>query len=114
MCKCYSLYINNSKPLRKGIKEMVEVSYKEYSKEKANFLLRHGEWKVETSPLQGTVYYKTYICEDGAVWYERMEKRTLYKVVEINGFDTTASVDIQETEFWHSDDSASKLMYEKW
>lgn len=97
------------------------VNYNTYDNEKMAFIRKHGkkyDWKVETSPMdQYGVYYKTYIFENGACWYERMSPAYRSKEVEteIEGITVKATIGIKlfETEFWSSDDPNSKKYYEK-
>lgn len=90
-------------------------TYKEYTAEKAAFFQNHdNDFRVDTSPLQGTVYFKTYYFKDGAVWYERMEKKTFRPTVEVMCVPVKVYVDMLETEYWNTDDSTSKLYYEKY
>lgn len=89
------------------------VTTKEYETAKINFLHKHNDWKVETSPMDeyGT-YYKTYICNDGAVWNEC--NRPVYRKAKVEICKTMVEVEVKlfETEGW-STESESIYCYEK-
>lgn len=97
------------------------VGYKEYHDAKTAFLNKHSkksDWKCETSPMdQYGVYYKTYMFEHGAIWYERMAPvwRKAEAEVEVEGIKIKIEQDVKlfETEFWNSDNAASRKYYEK-
>lgn len=96
------------------------VGYEAYTTEKQTFLRKHGrkDWHVETSPMdQYGVYYKTYICGDGAIWYERMAPvwRTAKAEAEVEGIkiEIEKEVKLFETEFFNTDNATSKKYYEK-
>lgn len=47
------------------------VTYDEYNDEKQQFFIRHkNEFKLEQEGNSAVYYTKTYIFDDGAVWYE--------------------------------------------
>lgn len=95
------------------------VGYKAYEYLKRNFIEKHNcDWTVETSPMdEYGVYYKHYIFEDGAIWYERMAPVYRSKEVEfeVEGltFKKTVEVKLFETEFFNSDRATSYKYYEK-
>lgn len=93
----------------------MRVDYKTYTQDKADYIQKQGcNWKVDTSPLDGKVWFKTYYFENGATFYERYEHKTFEKYVEvIAGLCAAASVDVLEVEYW-SDEQESKIYYEKW
>lgn len=97
---------------------MKVVSTKEYDEKKIEFLHRHDDWKVTTSPMdEYGVYHKTYVCTDGAVWnevnspvYERAEAETEVKGVKVV---LREYVKLLCTEGWSTDDSHSIYCYER-
>lgn len=97
------------------------VRYEEYNEAKTAFISKHSkksDWRVETSPMdQYGVYYKTYIFENGAIWYERMAPvwRKAEAEVEVEGIKIKIEKDVKllETEFWNSDNATSRKYYEK-
>lgn len=93
---------------------MIVNTYEEYTAKKMAFIKKHnGDWRVETSPMdEYGVYYKTYLFEDGAVWYERMSPKYEKVQVEVKRVKTTVEVKLFETEFW-STESGSELYYER-
>lgn len=97
------------------------VSYKEWAEEKSKFSKKHNHnFTVETSPMdKDGIYYKWYVFEDGAIWYERMSPVEEVIIVEgisdLTGIKFTDSkvVTFLKTEFWNTEDSKSKYYYEK-
>ena len=96
------------------------VKYESYAYAKRSFLQKHGkkDWRVETSSMdEYGVYYKNYICGDGAIWYERMAPVYRSKEVEfeVEGvtFKQTIEVKLFETEFFNSDNATTYKYYEK-
>lgn len=90
----------------------------EYEKAKIEFLHRHNDWTVETSPMnQYGEYHKTYICEDGAVWTELNRPVDADTEVEVEickvKVKTKVQVKLLETEGWSTDDATSIYCYEK-
>ena len=94
------------------------VTTREYEKKKIDFLHRHDDWKVETSPMnEYGQYHKTYVCTDGAVWYE-VNTPVIENVeteVEVKGVKVTLRADVKLlcTEGW-STDNASIYCYESY
>ena len=90
------------------------VTYKKYEEEKKDFLFRHGGmYKVDTSDMDDCgVYYKTYIAEDGKVWYERMSPEVVKGGLDVYGVLHNVLVKMLKTEFWSSDDGVSRCYYE--
>lgn len=96
------------------------VSSKEYSEQKKSFFKKHNvDWKVETSQMdEYGVYYKTYVFEDGAIWYERMSPawRSAEAEVEVvKGVKVKLqrNVKLFETEFFDSDNAGTRKYYEE-
>ena len=81
---------------------------------KMNFLKKHGDWKVETSPMnEYGNYVKTYICEDGAQLTEVNGPHYETVTFEVRGVKFTESVKLFKTECWNTDDVKSVFWYEK-
>ena len=58
------------------------VKYDDYAAEFKDFIHKHNnDFKVETKGHSGEYYNKTYMFEDGAVWYECARK--VFETVEI-------------------------------
>ena len=77
---------------------MTVVSSGEYEAKKKEFLQRHEDWQVETSPMdEYDRYYKTYACMDGAQWIEVnmpvVEKVEFSEVV--HGYKVTLTRDVR-------------------
>lgn len=90
-------------------------SYKEYFDYKLDFLNKHGDWSVETSPMnEYGEWHKAYICTDEATFYENM--RPVYKDAEVVvcGVTIPVKVKLLETEMYNSDDAGSVYYYEKY
>lgn len=90
----------------------------EYEAKKIEFLHKHINWEVDTSPMnQYGEYHKNYICEDGAVWTELVRPVDSEAIVDVEickcKFKTKISVKMLEVEGWSTDDSRSIYCYEK-
>lgn len=95
------------------------LTTREYEKAKIDFLHRHDDWRVETSPMDKySCYHKTYICTDGAVWnevntpvWEKAEAE-----VEVRGIKVKIQQDVKlfYTEGWSTDDARSICCYEEY
>lgn len=94
---------------------MKVVDYKGYAEAKQKFMEAHEyDYRIETSPMdEYGRYYKNYIFEDGAIWYETM--MPVYETVTVEVHKCTVSTEIKffRTEFWSSDDAESCFYYEK-
>lgn len=95
------------------------VNYETYTSEKQAFIRKHGkkDWKVETSPMdEYGIYYKDYIFEDGAHFYERMAPVYFKQEVEVAHTLVKVEVEIKmmEIEYFDSDNAESRKYYEKW
>lgn len=90
------------------------VNYKEYNEDKNNFFKKHNnDFKCETSPMdEYGRYWKTYVFEDGAVWYEAMSPEFVSYEVEVKLVKITEQVKMLRTEYWSSE-FGSKFYYEK-
>lgn len=90
------------------------VTYKQYDKEKKAFFEKHDyDYRVETSPMdEYGRYYKTYMFEDGAAWYETTSPTFERAEVEVQLVKTTVEVKMLKTEYWNTE-AASKYYYEK-
>ena len=91
------------------------VNYEVYNSDKQNFFSKHNksDWRVDTSPMdEYGVYFKNYYFDDGAVWSERMEVKTIPTEVEVKMVKVMVEVELQEIEYW-STESSSKYYYER-
>jgi len=94
---------------------MTVITTKEYMMKKADFLKKHGDWKVDTTDMnQYGEYKKTYICEDGATWWEVNRPVDADATVEICKCTVKVCVKMLETEGWSTDEPASIYCYEKY
>lgn len=91
------------------------VPYNEYQSIKEAFFKEHNyDFKVGTSELdEYGVYYKTYVFEDNAIWFERMSPEFIKEAVELKFTKVDVEVKMLRTEFWNTDDSTSRYCYEK-
>jgi len=94
------------------------VDYKTYSAEKHEFFKKYPLIEVETSTMnEYSEYFKTYICEKGQVWCEKMgpEYASTEVEVEIKGVKVKQTIEVKlfKTEFW-STKQGSKFYYEKY
>lgn len=91
------------------------VNYESYSNEKKAFFKKHdNDFRCDTSSMdEYGRYWKTYIFEDGAQWYEAMSPEYVSQEVEIKMCKMTIEVKMFRTEFWSSDNATSKFYYEK-
>ena len=90
------------------------VSYKQYAEDKKSFFEKHDyNYTLDTSPMdEYGRYTKTYIFEDGKVWYEVMSPTFESTEVEIHLVKVKVEVKMLRTEYWSSE-SPSKYYYEK-
>lgn len=95
------------------------VRYEDYRKDKDAFFKKHrNDFYCETSPMDAYgKYYKTYIFEDGAVWYETMFPEYVKQEVEIEvkfvKVKTELEVKMFVTEYYNTDNADSKKYYER-
>lgn len=93
---------------------MSHVSYEQYTNEKFSFIKRHKNlMTTHTSNMENDKYLKTYVCNDGKVFYENIYP--IYEDVETTtkGLVWKFQVKLMCVEFWSSD-SPSKFYYERW
>ena len=91
------------------------VNYEVYNSDKQNFFNKHNksDWRVDTSPMnEYGVYFKNYYFDDGAVWSERMEIKSIPTEVEVKMVKVAVEVELQEIEYW-STETPSKCYYER-
>lgn len=94
---------------------ITNVTYQTYMSDKMAFIKKHGdEWTLDTSPLdEYGRYMKTYIFEDGAVFYELMGKVVEEVEVRHRGLSFKVQVEMYRTEYW-STEFCSRFIYEKY
>ena len=91
------------------------VDYKQYTKERLEFINnQESEWEIYTSPQVNNIWHKEIVFDNGAVWYERYEKKRVPVEAEARGVKVTVEIPMLEIEFWNSKNSESKYYYEKW
>lgn len=96
------------------MKKTMQVTYTEYEAEKMAFIKKHGEWTVETSPLdEYSRYLKTYTFEDGAIFWELMGAVTEEVEVKHRGLTFKVNLKMYRTEYW-STEFESRFVYEKY
>ena len=91
------------------------VDYKTYTEEKKKFMEAHDyNYRVETTPMDvdGT-YRKTYVFEDGAIWYEVMRPNFVKAEVVVKKVKCNMEVKLLETEYWNTDTTGSSYYYER-
>lgn len=94
------------------------LSYEEYEDYKIKFVERHGDWKVDTSPMdEYGRYHKTYVCEDGATMIEvnEPEYATAEATVTVKGVEMTIKQEVKlfRSETWSTDNPNSVYHYER-
>lgn len=80
------------------------------------FCLKHnkkGECRIETSPFLNGAYHKNYMYSDGATFTEINEY--VYETITFvkHGIKFETEIQFFRTEYWSTDDSKSKFVYEK-
>lgn len=87
----------------------------EYNQDKQEFFQKHNsEFQSSTSPMdEYGRYSKTYVFEDGATWYESMYPTYEKGIAEIKGVKVEVEVKLFATEYWSTDNSSSKVYYNK-
>ena len=90
------------------------VCYKQYTEDKKLFFEKHNyNYTLDTSSMdEFGRYTKTYMFEDGSVWYEVMSPTLESTEVEIRFVKIKVEVKMLRTEYWSSE-SSSKFYYEK-
>lgn len=90
------------------------LTAREFEEQKITFLHKHDDWQVETSPMdEYGVYRKTYVCEDGAQWFEVMAPVVKTAEVEVCKVKTKVEIKMLSIEAWNTDDGRSIYYYEK-
>ena len=92
------------------------VTYREYENQKIAFAKKHNrkaECKVYTSPMENNRYHKEYCWSDGHQWCEVIELVTETVEAEAHGINFNVEVELYRTEFWSTEDSRSKYLYER-
>lgn len=91
------------------------VKFDEYENDKKEFFRKHkNDFRCETSNGSAEYYNKTYVFDDGAIWYEVMRKVYENIKVEIYYISIPVEVELFQTEYWSSDNADSKVYYEPW
>lgn len=91
------------------------IKYSDYDNIKKDFFRKHkNDFTIDTTGNSAEYYRKTYVFNDGAIWYEVMTKVTQKVEITVNLCDVKVYVDLMQTEFWSTDESNSSFYYEKW
>lgn len=92
----------------------VAYTTSEYWKDKMDFFKKHPLDKVHTSPMdEYGGYNKTYICEDGAQWFEDMGIVPVTERVVVRGVPVNVTVNLFRTEYWNTTEAGTKVTYEE-
>jgi hypothetical protein len=92
---------------------MNKTTHTEYWDKKDAFFKKHQMETVHTSAMnEYGGYCKTYVCVDGAQWFESMEIVPVTEQVTVRGVPVTVTVKLFRTEYWNTDDSGSYIYYE--
>lgn len=90
------------------------MTSKEYWDKKMTFFKKHPMDTVHTSPMdEYGGYHKTYICEDGAQWFESMGIVPVTERVVVRGVAVNVTVDLFRTEFWNTEEAGTGVYYEE-
>ena len=94
---------------------MTELTMKEYNDQKVAFFKKHCDDRgaIESGHTEGETIYKTLSFRDGHHWEEI--SAPVYETVEIekHGIKLVMRVKFYRTEFWDSENSTSRYLYEK-
>ena len=90
------------------------MTMQEYLSSKANFISKHfGERGFrEDGGVVGEKIHKVLVFEDGAQWYEITEPIWEKLSGTLHGIPVETKVRMYRTEFWDSDNSKSRYLYE--
>lgn len=94
----------------------MKSTYDEYMNEKVAFVQKHNkkaECRVYTSPMENNRYHKEYCWDDGHEWDEITELIQEDVDVVAHGLTFKVSVNFWRTEFWSTENSISKFLFEK-
>ena len=92
------------------------VDYNRYVEDKKAFFEKHKfDFNCDTSPLnEYSEYHKTYIFADHSVWYELIRPCYEDYTVAVKGVTIKGKAKLLQTEYWSTDNSESKVYYEKY
>lgn len=93
----------------------MDMTYDEYMNAKTEFLKKHGRaYTVSTTPMENDCWGKTYVLNDGAMWYESYSP--VYEEIEseVHYVKVHTSVKLLRTEFWNTDNSKTYRYYERY
>ncbi len=94
----------------------MKSTYEEYMNEKVAFAQKHNkkaDCRVYTSPMVNNRYHKEYCWDDGHEWCEVTELIQEKVEVTAHGIKFEVPVDFWRTEFWSTENSISKFLFEK-
>lgn len=91
---------------------MTTVTSTQYYEDLRDFIARHGDYKVYTSPFVNGQYHKEYAFEDGAMLTEVNEMEYKEEVeIMIHGLKIKKIVEMIRHEYW-STEFSSKYWFE--
>lgn len=91
------------------------VTFNEYENDKLEFFNKHyRDFTCDTIGNSAEYYTKTYMFNDGAVWYEVSRMVEVEEIVNVHKCDVKVRIDMLQTEYWSNDKSESKFYYEPW
>ena len=94
---------------------MKTVNYETYTEEKLAFIKKHGSYKLTTSAMNEVGgYHKDYCFDDGASFTECMNPVEEEVEAKAHGLTFKVTVKMMETEYWDTDNSTSRFLYERW
>ena len=92
------------------------VTFREYQEDLIAFCQKHNkkaECRVETSPFENNQYHKNYLYSDGATFTEINEIVYEEVEIEVHGIKVKTTVELFRTEYYSTDNSKSKFVYQK-
>ena len=90
------------------------MTSREYWDKKMAFFKKHPMDTVHTSPMDSYgCYSKTYVCEDGAQWFESNGIVPVTERVVVRGVSVEVTVKLFRTEFWNTEEAGTGVLYEE-
>lgn len=91
------------------------TTYQEYAEEKKAFFTKHNySFSIQTSYMdEYGCWNKRYVFEDNAVWYEDYMPVIESGEAFIRGLKIPVEAKLLRTEYWDTDNSKSRYLYEK-
>jgi len=96
---------------------MILRSMDDYIKEKASYLLEHGNGYVMDiqNYYKGDQLstYRNYLCPDGSLWEEILSTTSEIATIKKDNVETQIKVDVLKTEYWNSEENEHKYVMEQ-